>query len=51
MKILIIITKKGRIKKIALREIRIMGRGAKGVRAITLNEGDEVVGIEVIEEK
>jgi len=48
---LVIVTKKGIIKKIDLKEIRVMGRGAKGIRAIRLEENDEVVAIEVVEEK
>jgi DNA gyrase subunit A len=51
MNYIIIITKKGKIKKVWTKEIRPMGRGAKGIKGIELDEGDEVVGIVGVEEK
>jgi len=47
----VIITKKGIFKRFALEEVRPMGRGAKGVRGITLDKDDEVVSMQVIEVK
>lgn len=42
---LAIITKRGKVKKIDASEVRTMGRAAKGVRGITLEDGDEVVSM------
>lgn len=46
----LIATKKGRMKKVSLDEVKEMGRYAKGSRFITLDEGDEVVQVKVVEE-
>ena len=51
MKIIIIVTKKGKLIKFRQSEIRVMGRGGQGVRAIRLTSDDEVVGIETVEEE
>ncbi len=45
MEYLVIITKKGTIKKMEASEVRSMSRTARGVRGITLNDGDEVVSM------
>lgn len=50
MKKLAIITKKGIIKKIESSEVRTMGRSAKGVKGITLEDGDEVVAMVALDE-
>ncbi len=42
---LVIITKKGMMKKLNEDTIRAMGREARGLRCIGLKENDEVVGV------
>ncbi len=42
---LVIITKKGMIKKLNENLIREMGRDARGVRALCLKQDDEVVSL------
>lgn len=49
MKYVVIITKQGLIKRVKIEDIRPMGRTAKGVKGITLNEGDEVCCIQIVE--
>lgn len=39
----VIVTKRGLIIEFPLRCLRITSRGCKGVRAVNLHEGDEVV--------
>lgn len=51
MKVIVFVTKKGKMKKVDLKEVRIMGRGAKGITGIELEEGDEVVSIAIFEEE
>ena len=43
-------TRKGMALRFSEEEVRAMGRGASGVRGIELREGDEVVGMSVVEE-
>lgn len=50
MKEAVIITKKGIIKRFCLQEIRIMGRQAKGIKGITLDDGDEVIAMNIVDE-
>ena len=44
---IVILTKKGKIKKVCLKEIRAMGREAKGITGIKLDKGDEVVAVAI----
>lgn len=46
---LILVTKKGQSIRFAEKDVRPMGRQAAGVRAMKLKKGDEVVGMDVIE--
>ena len=46
----IIATRKGMAIRFREQDVRSMGRQARGVRAIRLNEGDEVVGMCVVED-
>ncbi|MEK7124758.1 MAG: DNA gyrase C-terminal beta-propeller domain-containing protein, partial [Patescibacteria group bacterium] len=46
---IILVTKNGISIRFKEKNIRPMGRGAAGVRGINLKKGDEVVGMEVIE--
>ena len=48
---LILVTKKGQSIKFKEKDIRPMGRPASGVRGIRLKKGDEVIGLEVIDQK
>jgi len=41
----LVVTKKGHIIRFKLDAVRQSGRGGKGVRAINLNDGDEVVSM------
>ena len=41
---IIIVTKKGNILKFDSEAVRVTSRGGKGMRAIRLEEGDEVAG-------
>ncbi len=43
----VIATKKGVAVKFDEKDVRPMGRGATGVKGITLEKGDEVIGLEV----
>lgn len=47
----IIGTKNGYIIRFSEKNVRPMGRGASGVRGIRLREGDEVVGVDVIDDE
>lgn len=47
---LIVATKKGYAIRFKETDVREFGRTARGVRAIELREGDEVVGMEIVEE-
>ncbi|MCK4328453.1 DNA gyrase subunit A [candidate division WOR-3 bacterium] len=42
----ICVTKNGKVIKIRLKRVRIMGRAAKGVRIISLKNGDRVVAVD-----
>lgn len=44
----VLLTKSGKAIRFHEKDVRAMGRGAAGVRAITLKGGDEVVGADVI---
>lgn len=46
---LILVTKKGQSIRFAEKDVRPMGRTAAGVRAVKLKKGDEVIGMDVIE--
>ncbi len=46
---LIMITERGIIVRIPVREIRSMGRNTQGVRLIRLDEGDKLVAIARVE--
>jgi len=48
---IILITKKGQSIRFKEKDIRAMGRTASGIRGIRLKKGDEVVGMEVVNEK
>ena len=48
---LIIATREGMAVRFDENNVRCMGRGARGVRGITLAEGDEVVGVCVVNEE
>ena len=48
---LMIITNKGQTLRIKIAEIRETGRVAQGVKLINLNEGEGVVGIELLAER
>ena len=48
---LIIATREGMAVRFDENNVRCMGRGARGVRGITLSEGDEVVGVCVVDEE
>jgi DNA gyrase subunit A len=48
---IIIATKEGMAIRFKEKEIRIIGRGGKGVRGIKLNQGDVVVGMETVSAK
>jgi len=41
----LVITKKGLVIKFNSEDVRAQLRGGKGVKAITLSDGDEVVGV------
>jgi len=43
-------TRVGKAIHFSSKQVRPMGRTAQGIRGITLNEGDEVVGMEIAEE-
>jgi DNA gyrase/topoisomerase IV subunit A len=45
MEYLFVATKKGKIKKITPDDFRPMGRAAKGIMGMELEDGDEVVAI------
>jgi DNA gyrase subunit A len=45
----LIVTKLGKSIRFAGDDVRHMGRVARGVRGITLREGDEIVGLQVLE--
>ncbi|MFQ6672097.1 MAG: DNA gyrase subunit A [Candidatus Tectimicrobiota bacterium] len=45
---LLLATRRGMSIRFAERDVRAMGRGARGVKAIALGKGDEVVGAEVV---
>ncbi|MEK7560242.1 MAG: DNA gyrase subunit A, partial [Patescibacteria group bacterium] len=45
---ILISTQKGKAIRFKEKDVRAMGRSAKGVRAIKLKKGDEVVGMDVI---
>jgi DNA gyrase subunit A len=42
---------KGMASRFQESEVRAMGRAARGVRAMDLEEGDYLVGVEVVEEE
>jgi len=44
----ILVTKNGGAIRFKEKEVRVMGRGAAGVRGIRLKKGDEVVGMDII---
>ncbi|MBI2098615.1 MAG: DNA gyrase subunit A [Candidatus Wildermuthbacteria bacterium] len=46
---MIIVTKKGQSVRFEEKDVRSMGRSAAGTRAIRLKKGDEVVGMDVIQ--
>ena len=46
---LLIATRDGNAVRFTEENVRVMGRGARGVRAVTLSEGDEVVGVAVVD--
>ena len=48
---LMIATKEGTAIRFKEKEVRIIGRGGKGVRGIRLEKGDEVVGMETVNGK
>jgi DNA gyrase subunit A len=48
---LILVTKHGQSIKFKEKDIRSMGRQASGIRGIRLKKGDEVIGMEVVDEK
>ena len=48
---LIIATREGMAVRFDENNVRCMGRGARGVRGITLSEGDYVVGVVVVDEQ
>ncbi len=48
---IIMVTKKGKCIRFAESDARPMGRPTRGVRAVTLGSGDEVVGMEAVPEK
>ena len=45
---IILVTKKGISIRFKEKEIRVMGRGAAGVKGVRLKKGDEVIGMDVI---
>ncbi len=45
----IVMTAKGRMVRVAVREIRILGRTAAGSIVVRLDEGDSVVGLSVVQ--
>ena len=47
---IIIATRQGKAVRFDENDARVMGRTARGVRGIRLREGDEVVGVSVVEE-
>ena len=47
---LLIATKDGNAVRFTEENVRVMGRGARGVRGITLSDGDEVVGVAVVDD-
>ena len=47
---LIVATHKGRAIRFAEEDVRCMGRQARGVRGIRMTEGDEVVGVTVVDD-
>lgn len=47
---IIIATRQGKAVRFDENDARVMGRTARGVRGIKLREGDEVVGVSVVEE-
>ena len=47
---LLIATKNGNAVRFTEENVRVMGRGARGVRGITLSDGDEVVGVAVVDD-
>ena len=48
-KYIVIITKKGIVKRYPVTDIRPSGRGAQGVKGVTLTEGDEVAGMSIVD--
>jgi DNA gyrase subunit A len=48
---IILVTKKGKSIRFKEKEIREMGRASSGVRAVRLEKGDEVVGMDIIQTK
>jgi len=48
---LILVTRKGQSIRFKEKDIRAMGRQASGIRGIRLKKGDEIIGMEVIEQK
>lgn len=51
VKCAIVFTKKGLVLKYKVSDVRIAGRGGKGIRAIRLMEDDHVVAVHIIEEE
>src|SRR5690606_11613473 len=47
---IIVVTKKGMAIRFDEKDVREMSRAAMGVKAITLNDGDQVVTMELVEE-
>ena len=47
---ILIATKNGRAIRFSGKQVRPMGRGAKGVRGVRIKPGDEVVGREIVKE-
>lgn len=48
---IILVTKNGMSIRFSQEEVRVMGRSARGVRGITLEEGDGVAGVAVVNPK
>ena len=48
---ILILTKKGNIIRFGLSGVRRSGRGGKGIRAIRLEEGDEIVSMLTVTEE
>lgn len=49
--VILLVTKRGKSIKFLENDMRSMGRPARGVRGITLESGDEVIGMEVLPSK